>query len=595
MAAPPSVRHGAVAGFESPMSIRFWCPIDRVPKSSATPAPLAPTHRTLASMPSVVSRPPLPARRFCRPKVGFCSLAVALAALGAAVWSPSGAGAQVGGSNTSPRGTAPSTVAPTSAADVTEQLGPDEVPRHIRTPAPVIIVDDPRIAPELGAVPLESEEYDRAVAAYLGVAGRRQTASDTFDRSVTELTELLAAKARLASERNVAMRRRAKSQQRLTELREELRGVALDGYLSAGLGGAMVGFVDSEQGMVAGTRRVYLGTVHADQLAEQRLNVAVNQEMAAQLATTEAEQRFVEQRVGEVTTIRDAAAEERDRSTDELAARKREVADARLLANVIDLDFTLVVFNAYFRGARLHATEDPNCGLRWQALAGIGRTESWHGTYSGGFVNPEGDLTEPIFGIALDGSNGTAVIPDSDDGELDGDDTIDRAVGPMQFIPTTWVAFARDGNADGRADPQNYYDTNTTAAAYLCKQGPGLEADDGMRRAFRSYNNDGGYVELVLERTHGYDRYVIPSINGDPTPPLPPPLPTSSTTSTSRVRPSGSSTSTAAPTTTTATTVAPTSVTTSVPTTPTTGAPPTTGPTTNTTATPPPSPAAPPA
>jgi len=541
-------------------------------------------------MPSDTSSSARQVRRLGGRHGGGSALTIAVAWLSAFLAMPTVAFAQDAGSTTIPRGTAPSTVAPASETDVTEVLAPDEVPRHLRTPAPVIIVDDPRVAPELGAVPLESEEYDRAVAGYLAVAARRQAASDTFDRSVTELTDLLAARNRLASERNVAARRREKSQRRLAELRVELRGVALDGYLSAGLGGAVVGMVDAQAGMVAGTRRVYLDTVHADQLAEQRLNVAVEREMAAQLATTEAEQRFVEQRVGEVTTIRDASAEERDRSTEELAARKREVADARLLANVIDLDFTLVVFNAYFRGALLHAAEDPGCGLRWQALAGIGRTESWHGTYAGGYVNPDGDLTEPIFGIPLDGTNGTAVIPDSDDGALDETDTIDRAVGPMQFIPTTWVAFARDGNADGRADPQNYYDTNTTAAAYLCKQGPGLEADGGMRRAFRSYNNDGGYVELVLERTHGYDRYVIPSITGDPTPPLPPPLPTSSTTTTSRVRPSSTSTSSTGPPTTPTTLVSPTSATSSTAPPPTT-APPTTDTTTAPPTTPPPAPA----
>ena len=38
-------------------------------------------------------------------------------------------------------------------------------------------------------------------------------------------------------------------------------------------------------------------------------------------------------------------------------------------------------------------------------------------------------------------------------GRLDGDDTWDRAVGPMQFIPSTWAWSGRDGDGDGVAQP----------------------------------------------------------------------------------------------------------------------------------------------
>lgn len=439
--------------------------------------------------------------------------------------------------------------------------------RHLREKAPVVIIDDPRVAPELGAVPLESEDYDRAVARYLATDTRRNDAAQLFNRSVTELSDLLAARERLAAARNVAQRRRTKSDIRLIRIREDLSGVAVNGYVEGGLGGPLEGTFDVEEAMDLSTRRLYVNTVFADQLTEQRINVGVVNQMTAVLAETDAEQRVVEQRITEVTATRDRAATDRDQATEELALRKREVADARLLANVIDLDFTLVVFNAYFRGAQNVAVERPDCGLRWQGLAGIGRTESWHGTYSGGHVDADGNLTEHIYGIDLDGSNGTAVIPDSDDGALDLRADVDRAVGPMQFIPTTWRAFERDGSGDGRADPQNYYDTNVTAGMYLCHRRAGLETDEGMRAAFFSYNQSTEYVDIVLRRTHAYDRYVIPTVDGTTwSPPLPPPPPTSSTTPTTRVSPSTTaSTSPGTPS-----TPAPTTPTTPVQTTPTT-------------------------
>ena len=91
----------------------------------------------------------------------------------------------------------------------------------------------------------------------------------------------------------------------------------------------------------------------------------------------------------------------------------------------------------------------------------------------------------------------------------------------MQFIPSTWKVVARDGNGDGKADPHNLYDATLTAAAYLCRQGPGLDTDAGLRRGFRSYNNDGSYVELVLSRAHAYDAYEVPPL----APGLPSPSP----------------------------------------------------------------------
>ena len=50
-------------------------------------------------------------------------------------------------------------------------------------------------------------------------------------------------------------------------------------------------------------------------------------------------------------------------------------------------------------------------GLSWTVLAGIGRVESNHGrTNPAATVTADGDVTPPITGIALDGTNNTAAI-----------------------------------------------------------------------------------------------------------------------------------------------------------------------------------------
>ncbi|MGH9137724.1 MAG: lytic murein transglycosylase, partial [Acidimicrobiales bacterium] len=86
-----------------------------------------------------------------------------------------------------------------------------------------------------------------------------------------------------------------------------------------------------------------------------------------------------------------------------------------------------------------------------------------------------------------------ALIRDSDGGELDGDTTFDRAVGPMQFTPSTWRSVGVDGNGDGRRDPNNIVDA-VHAADYLCAGDADLSHPAQRAGAVRRYNNADEYV-----------------------------------------------------------------------------------------------------
>ena len=158
---------------------------------------------------------------------------------------------------------------------------------------------------------------------------------------------------------------------------------------------------------------------------------------------------------------------------------------------------------AYQQAAAAEQLVDPACALSWPLLAGIGRVESDHGRFAGAVLYTNGISVPRIIGIPLDG-NGTALILDTDHGRLDGDTVYDHAVGPMQFIPSTWATYGLDGNHDGVADPFNIFDAARTAAAYLCSAGVSLATLAGQTEAVLTYNHSDAYVALVLSVEAAY-------------------------------------------------------------------------------------------
>jgi len=158
--------------------------------------------------------------------------------------------------------------------------------------------------------------------------------------------------------------------------------------------------------------------------------------------------------------------------------------------------------DAYIAAHLAIALMEPDCGLDWTTIAAIGSIESNHGRYGGATLGDDGYPSKRIVGPPLDG-NGVATIHDTDGGEFDGDDTWDRAVGPMQFIPSTWVRWAEDANADGVADPNQIDDAAHATARYLCASGPMTDAQ-GWRAAVYSYNHLDAYVDKVASIANEY-------------------------------------------------------------------------------------------
>lgn len=112
---------------------------------------------------------------------------------------------------------------------------------------------------------------------------------------------------------------------------------------------------------------------------------------------------------------------------------------------------------------RAAATTCP--GLPWTVLAGIGAVETGHGA----------NVHRSVKG----------------------------AVGPMQFLPSTFAEYGVDGNGDGIADIHNPADAIYSAARYLCLSGGG-RGGQALYDAIWAYNHADWYVRLVIQYANAY-------------------------------------------------------------------------------------------
>jgi len=180
-----------------------------------------------------------------------------------------------------------------------------------------------------------------------------------------------------------------------------------------------------------------------------------------------------------------------------------------------ELGIPSTMYPAYENAADMLAESQPNCHLDWSLIASIGRIESNHAR--GGKVDDDGNTVPNIYGPVLNGG-GFAAIRDTDGGKWDGDNRWDRAVGAMQFIPSTWTAYASDGNEDGVQSPHNVYDETLAAGKYLCSGNLDLENPADRAAAVFRYNHSDSYVATVLLWADAYANGFSP-MPGDYVPP----------------------------------------------------------------------------
>ena len=94
---------------------------------------------------------------------------------------------------------------------------------------------------------------------------------------------------------------------------------------------------------------------------------------------------------------------------------------------------------------------------------------------------------------------------ESADGQNMGPSTA-GALGPMQFLPSTWQTWGITGFGDtGKPDIMNPFDAVPSAARLLCADGAAA-GGDGLRRAIFDYNHASWYVDEVLTLAAEYAR-----------------------------------------------------------------------------------------
>ncbi len=240
-----------------------------------------------------------------------------------------------------------------------------------------------------------------------------------------------------------------------------------------------------------------------DRLAE-RLSARARQENERRVELTGVQQRLVRER-----GLLDAAKEEYDSQTELVTrltpqhtrAQRRFEEELALRPLPSTTDLTVIAIDAYHNASSIAGQRWPDCRITWHQLAGIGRVESFHGQFGASSLDRGANASPVILGPQLNGERWLA-IEDTDEGRLDADLEWDRAVGPMQFIPSSWAVYGADGNGDGRKDPNNLYDAALAAADHLC----GIELDQTSRfqRALLGYNRSARYGSDVMAFSRNY-------------------------------------------------------------------------------------------
>jgi membrane-bound lytic murein transglycosylase B len=179
------------------------------------------------------------------------------------------------------------------------------------------------------------------------------------------------------------------------------------------------------------------------------------------------------------------------------------LADWATKVNMVT-DIPVVAAEAYGYAQLLAQNATPACHLGWTTLAAIGSVESNHGQANGSVLLPSGRSDPPINGPSLDGKDGRALVADTDGGAYDGDPNFDRAMGPMQLLPSMWVQYRIDADGDGILDPYDIDDASAAMARLLCASGQDLATKTGFAAALATYHPGDTYESVVFADADSY-------------------------------------------------------------------------------------------
>jgi membrane-bound lytic murein transglycosylase B len=212
-------------------------------------------------------------------------------------------------------------------------------------------------------------------------------------------------------------------------------------------------------------------------VATDRVSVAETESGLA-LAAADAQQSTATRRIATVQDVQtayarlDALLDRQQEILDRLDERARSLEEAEAAAAQLAAERAAAA-QAALAGAgqvtasgipsgyeRLYRAAAVTCdGLSWTVLAAIGQVESGHGSNVG---------------------------PSSA-----------GAMGPMQFLPSTFAAYAVDGDKDGDKDIWDPVDSIYSAARYLCANGAGI-GPKALYHAIWRYNHEDWYVLMVM-------------------------------------------------------------------------------------------------
>lgn len=315
-------------------------------------------------------------------------------------------------------------------------------------------------------------------------ASAAQAAGAAVARAQAELTRSTAAVGSAVSQSVQAQveadRSAAQARQEKAAATARVRSLYMDGALGAGTAGARRGLALLSSAVSGADPAVAERAFEAVRRSDRE---RVAQQEAGASAALRRAQDAQSGATAAVATMRDVAAQV-SRADDALrlaqsrvealqgeAARLQAAEDAAAALAAAQAAAAALNASAAGRAATVHARGVPadyaglyvraaaTCpGMRPALLAAVGQVESGHGVDTG---------------------------PSSA-----------GAVGPMQFMPATFAAYAVDGDGDGDVDAQDPADAVFTAAAYLCANGAGKGGEAEASAVFR-YNHADWYVQMV--------------------------------------------------------------------------------------------------